>query len=209
MTPKGTFVINGAERVIVRSCTARRAFSSDKASTPTAPKSIPPGSSPSKAPGWNLPRTSTTGDVRLHRPEKEIPGHDAAARHRFDTDKAILDLFNLADDVPAPAKTWKNPSAANSPPACSKLDGRLRGRRYRRGGHHRSATKSSSNAISILDEENIELILDARYNHVILQRRTLKRIIHHLQYPAKRPDQLEMEAVNYIYRQLRGTDPPG
>jgi hypothetical protein len=34
----------------------------------------------------------------------------------FDTDKAILDIFDLADEVKLQKKNWKNPSAVNWPP---------------------------------------------------------------------------------------------
>jgi DNA-directed RNA polymerase subunit beta len=61
----------------------------------------------------------------------------------------------------------------------------------------------------VLDEENISLILEADTDHVILQKDDVEEdysiIYNTLQ---KDPSSSEMEAVNYIYRQLRGTDPP-
>jgi DNA-directed RNA polymerase subunit beta len=61
----------------------------------------------------------------------------------------------------------------------------------------------------VLDEDNIELILEADTDHVILQKEDIEEdysiIYNTLQ---KDPSSSEMEAVNYIYRQLRGTDPP-
>ena len=60
MTPKGSFVVNGAERVVVSaSCTAAPACSSARAATPTAPSCTAPASSPSRVRGSNSPRTST------------------------------------------------------------------------------------------------------------------------------------------------------
>ena len=60
MTERGTFVINGAERVISRSCTVRLAYSSVRACIRTARSSIRPASSRSRVRGSSSPRTSTT-----------------------------------------------------------------------------------------------------------------------------------------------------
>jgi len=61
----------------------------------------------------------------------------------------------------------------------------------------------------VLDEENIELILEANTEMVILQKDDLDEdytiIYNTLQ---KDPSSSELEAVTQIYRQLRGTDPP-
>ena len=62
---------------------------------------------------------------------------------------------------------------------------------------------------TILDEENIEYILDAGTTTIILQRKDVDEdfsiIYNTLQ---KDPTSSEVEAVTYIYRQLRGSDPP-
>ena len=61
----------------------------------------------------------------------------------------------------------------------------------------------------VLDEDNIEMILESEVETVILQRSDVEEdysiIYNTLQ---KDPSSSEMEAVQYIYRQLRGTDPP-
>ena len=61
----------------------------------------------------------------------------------------------------------------------------------------------------VLDEENIEHILDADVDTIILQKDDIEEdysiIYNTLQ---KDPSSSEMEAVQHIYRQLRGTDPP-
>ncbi|MEY3078954.1 MAG: hypothetical protein RL086_107, partial [Bacteroidota bacterium] len=62
---------------------------------------------------------------------------------------------------------------------------------------------------SLLDDDNIDLILEAACDVVILQKEDIDQdysiIYNTLQ---KDPTSSEMEAVQYIYRQLRGTDPP-
>ena len=61
----------------------------------------------------------------------------------------------------------------------------------------------------ILDEENIKLILHADVDKIIVQKEDLdvdySVIYNTLQ---KDPTNSELEAVAYIYRQLRGTEPP-
>ena len=61
----------------------------------------------------------------------------------------------------------------------------------------------------LLDEDSIEAILDSEIEIIILQREDVSEdysiIYNTLQ---KDPSSSEIEAVNYIYRQLRGTDPP-
>jgi DNA-directed RNA polymerase subunit beta len=59
MTPKGTFVINGAERVVFHSCTGHQVFSSDNKDTLTEHNCIPQELSRSKDHGWNFQPTST------------------------------------------------------------------------------------------------------------------------------------------------------
>jgi DNA-directed RNA polymerase beta subunit len=56
----GTFIINGAERVVVASSTARRASSSANPCIRTGRRSTPRASSRSAARGWSSRRTSTT-----------------------------------------------------------------------------------------------------------------------------------------------------
>ena len=61
----------------------------------------------------------------------------------------------------------------------------------------------------VLDESNIEQILDSDAETIILQKDDIEEdysiIYNTLQ---KDPASSEIEAVQHIYRQLRGTDPP-
>lgn len=60
----------------------------------------------------------------------------------------------------------------------------------------------------IIDEDHIDMILEANESTIILQREDIGEdysiIYNTLQ---KDPTSSEMEAVQYIYRQLRGSDP--
>lgn len=59
MTPKGTFVINGAERVIVSQLHRSRVYFSDRAFMLMVPNFIPPELSRSRVPGSSSRQTST------------------------------------------------------------------------------------------------------------------------------------------------------
>ena len=127
----------------------------------------------------------------------------------FDTDKAILDLFDLADEVPASRDDLEN------------AIGRKLAARVLRSWTEDFVDEDTGEVVTIerneiilerdiiLDEENIELILEAEAETVILQKEEIEQdysiIYNTLQ---KDPSSSEMEAVQYIYRQLRGTDPP-
>ena len=59
MTPSGSFIINGAERVIVTQLHRSPGVSSDKLTTQTVPSCTIPELFLSKVLGWNLQRIST------------------------------------------------------------------------------------------------------------------------------------------------------
>ena len=59
MTPSGSFIINGAERVIVTQLHRSPGYSSDRLTTQTVPSCIIPELFLSKDLGWNLQRIST------------------------------------------------------------------------------------------------------------------------------------------------------
>ncbi|MFQ5448657.1 MAG: DNA-directed RNA polymerase subunit beta, partial [Saprospiraceae bacterium] len=127
----------------------------------------------------------------------------------FDNDKAILDLFNLADEVP------------NTQESLEASIGRKLAARVLRSWTEDFVDEDTGEVVTIerneiilerdveLDEDNIALVLESGLDHVILQREDIEEdysiIYNTLQ---KDPTSSEMEAVNYIYRQLRGAEPP-
>ncbi len=127
----------------------------------------------------------------------------------YDTDKAILDIFGLADEVPATREQLE------------KSVGRKLAARVLRSWSEDFVDEDTGEVVTIerneiilerdiiLDEDNIERILDAETDVVILQKEDIDQdysiIYNTLQ---KDPTSSEVEAVIYIYRQLRGTDPP-
>mgnify|MGYP002176766471 CR=1 FL=1 len=127
----------------------------------------------------------------------------------FVSDKAILNLFGLAEEIPAKQKEL------------SKAIGRKLAARVLRKWTEDFVDEDTGEVVTIerneiilerdveLNEENIEQIVAAETDTVILQREDIDEdysiIYNTLQ---KDPSSSEMEAVQYIYKQLRGTDPP-
>jgi DNA-directed RNA polymerase subunit beta len=127
----------------------------------------------------------------------------------FDSDKAILDIFDLADIIPANKEELQ------------KSIGRKLAARVLRSWTEDFVDEDTGEVVtierneiilerdSLLDDDNIDLILEAACDVVILQKEDIDQdysiIYNTLQ---KDPTSSEMEAVQYIYRQLRGTDPP-
>ena len=129
----------------------------------------------------------------------------------FATDKSILDIFNLADEVPAKREELQ------------KAIGRKLAARVLRVWTEDFVDEDTGEVVTIerneiiverdviLDEDNIELVLQhaTEVKTVILQREGVEDdytvIYNTLQ---KDPTSSEIEAMAYIYRQLRGTEPP-
>jgi DNA-directed RNA polymerase subunit beta len=127
----------------------------------------------------------------------------------YDSDKAILNLFDLAEEIPADKKSLK------------KAIGRKLAARVLRKWTEDFVDEDTGEVVTIerneiilerdivLEEENIDLILEAEAETVILQREDIE-VDYSIIYNTlqKDPSSSEIEAVQYIYRQLRGTDPP-
>ena len=127
----------------------------------------------------------------------------------FDTDKAILDLFGLAEEINVNKRNLK------------KAIGRKLAARVLRTWTEDFVDEDTGEVVTIerneiilerdvvLDEDNVQLILDTEQDKIILQREDVSEdysiIYNTLQ---KDPASSELEAVQYIYRQLRGSDPP-
>jgi len=127
----------------------------------------------------------------------------------YDSDREILNIFGLAEEVKSDKKSLK------------KALGRKLAARVLKKWTEDFVDEDTGEVVTIerneiilerdviLDEENVELILDAETETVILQKEDLDEdysiIYNTLQ---KDPSSSELEAVTQIYRQLRGTDPP-
>ena len=209
MTPKGTFVINGAERVVVSQLHRSPGVFFGMNYHPNGTALYSARVIPFKG-AWMEFATDINHVMFAYIDrKKKFPVTTLLRAIGFDTDKAILDLFNLADDV---ENTRENLEASI---------GRKLAARVLRSWTEDFVDEDTGEVVTIerneiilerdvvLDEDNIEQVLDSGIEKVILQRDDIEEdysiIYNTLQ---KDPTSSEMEAVNYIYRQLRGAEPP-
>ena len=209
MTPKGTFVINGAERVIVSQLHRSPGVFFGQSFHPNGTKIYSARVIPFKGAWMEFATDINTVMYAYIDRKKKFPVTTLLRAIGFDTDKAILNIFDLADEVSA---TEDDLAAAV---------GRKLAARVLRSWTEDFVDEDTGEVVTIerneiilerdvvLDEENIKLILEAETDTVILQKDDIEEdysiIYNTLQ---KDPSSSEMEAVQYIYRQLRGSDPP-
>ena len=209
MTPKGTFVINGAERVIVSQLHRSPGVFFGQSYHPNGTKIYSARVIPFKG-AWMEFATDINNVMYAYIDrKKKFPVTTLLRAIGFDSDKTILDLFGLAEEVTVNVDNL------------SKCVGRRLGARVLRVWSEDFVDEDTGEVVTIerneiilerdiiLDENNIDDILQSEVETIILQKESVSEdysiIYNTLQ---KDPSSSEIEAVNYIYRQLRGTDPP-
>ena len=209
MTPKGTFVVNGAERVIVSQLHRSPGVFFSQSFHPNGTKIYSARIIPFKG-AWMEFATDINSVMYAYIDrKKKFPVTTLLRAIGFDSDKKILNLFNLAEEVPAKQDILEN------------AIGRKLAARVLKSWTEDFVDEDTGEVVTIerneiilerdviLEEEHIEAILESEVEHVMFQRDDIEEdysiIFNTLQ---KDPTSSEMEAVTYIYRQLRGTDPP-
>ncbi len=209
MTPKGTFVINGAERVIVSQLHRSPGVFFGQSFHPNGTKIYSARVIPFKGAWMEFATDINTVMYAYIDRKKKFPVTTLLRAIGFDTDKAILNIFDLADEIETDEEGLKNSV------------GRKLAARVLKSWNEDFVDEDTGEVVTIerneiilerdivLDEDNISLIREAGVENIILQREDVDDdysiIYNTLQ---KDPSSSEIEAVNYIYRQLRGTEPP-
>lgn len=209
MTPKGTFVINGAERVVVSQLHRSPGVFFGESIHPNGTKIYSARVIPFKGAWMEFATDINTVMYAYIDRKKKFPVTTLLRAIGFDSDREILNLFGLADEIPASRDSLET------------AIGRKLAARVLRSWTEDFVDEDTGEVVTIerneiilerdivLDEENIEYVLEAEVETVILQREDVEEdysiIYNTLQ---KDPSSSEMEAVVHIYRQLRGTDPP-
>ena len=209
MTPKGTFVINGAERVIVSQLHRSPGVFFNQTFHPNGTKIYSARVIPFKGAWMEFSTDINTVMYAYIDRKKKFPVTTLLRAIGFDSDKDILDLFGLAEEVTVTAKHLQQNI------------GRKLAARVLKKWTEDFVDEDTGEVVTIerneiilerdiiLDEENIQLILEAESDNIILQKEEVEDdysiIYNTLQ---KDPSSSELEAVQHIYRQLRGTDPP-
>ncbi|MGB0862993.1 MAG: DNA-directed RNA polymerase subunit beta, partial [Saprospiraceae bacterium] len=209
MTPKGTFIINGAERVIVSQLHRSPGVFFGQSFHPNGTKIYSARVIPFKGAWMEFATDINTVMYAYIDRKKKFPVTTLLRAIGFDSDKAILRIFDLADEVPV---TQGDLEASI---------GRKLAARVLRSWTEDFVDEDTGEVVTIerneiilerdviLDEDNIEDILETGIDTIVLQKENVEEdysvIYNTLQ---KDPSSSELEAVQHIYRQLRGTDPP-
>jgi len=209
MTPKGTFVVNGAERVIVSQLHRSPGVFFGQSRHPNGTKIYSARVIPFKG-AWMEFATDINSIMYAYIDrKKKFPVTTLLRAIGFDQDKDILSLFDLSDEIKATRKSLE------------KNLGRKLAARVLRNWTEDFVDEDTGEVVSIqrievilerdviLDEDNIEDILEIDADVVVLQKEGIEEdysvIYNTLQ---KDTSNSEIEAVQHIYRQLRGSDPP-
>ena len=209
MTPKGTFLINGAERVVVTQLHRSPGVFFSQTFHPNGTAIYSARVIPFKG-AWIEFATDINSVMYAYIDrKKKFPVTTLLRAIGYDSDKDILNIFDLAEEITVTSDSLK------------KAIGRKLAARVLRKWIEDFVDEDTGEVVTIerneiilerdvvLDEENIENILKSESETIILQREDLdvdySIIYNTLQ---KDPSSSEAEAVTQIYRQLRGTDPP-
>lgn len=210
ITPKGTFIINGAERVVVSQLHRSPGVFFGQSLHPNGTKIYSARVIPFKG-AWMEFATDINNVMYAYIDrKKKFPVTMLLRAVGYDTDKDILKLFDLADEIEL--KTKKD---------ASKAIGRKLAARVLKTWLEDFVDEDTGEVVSIernevllerdtiITEDNIELIVDSGAKTLFVHKEEVEAdysiIFNTLQ---KDTSNSEVEALSHIYRQLRGSDPP-
>ncbi|HWR33763.1 MAG TPA: DNA-directed RNA polymerase subunit beta [Chitinophagaceae bacterium] len=209
MTPRGTFVINGAERVVVSQLHRSPGVFFGQSVHPNGTKIYSARVIPFKG-AWMEFATDINNVMYAYIDrKKKFPVTTLLRSIGYEIDKDILELFGMADEVKTDKKTL------------GKFVGRRLAARVLRTWVEDFVDEDTGEVVSIerneivmerdtvLDEEAIATITELDVKSVFIQREDVGgdyAIIYNTLN--KDTSNSELEAVQFIYRQLRGADAP-
>jgi len=209
MTPRGTFVINGAERVVVSQLHRSPGVFFGQSVHPNGTKIYSARVIPFKG-AWMEFATDINNVMYAYIDrKKKFPVTTLLRSIGYETDKDILELFGMADEVKADKKTL------------AKHIGKRLAARVLRTWVEDFVDEDTGEVVSIerneivmerdtlLDEAAVETITSLEVNSLFIQREDVGgdyAIIYNTLN--KDTSNSELEAVQFIYRQLRGADAP-
>jgi DNA-directed RNA polymerase subunit beta len=209
MTPKGTFVINGAERVVVSQLHRSPGVFFGQSNHPNGTKIYSARVIPFKGAWMEFATDINTVMYAYIDRKKKFPVTTLLRAIGYDSDSEILNLFGLAEELQATEANLRGAIGR-------KLAGRIL--HVQREDFVDSDTGELTvidrteiilERDTILSDDNILQILERKVTTIILQREDVEEdytiIYNTLQ---KDTSNSELDAVQHIYRQLRGTDAP-
>jgi DNA-directed RNA polymerase subunit beta len=210
MTPKGSFVVNGAERVIVSQLHRSPGVFFGHSRHANGTKLYSARIIPFKG-SWMEFATDINSVMYAYIDrKKKLPLTTLFRAMGYESDKDILEIFGLADEVKIAKSTIK------------KLVGRRLAARLLKTWIEDFVDEDTGEVVSmernevILDrelligEEHLDAILDCGAKSLILHRENANSTDYTIIYNTLQKDSTnsEKEAIEYIYRQLRNADAP-
>jgi DNA-directed RNA polymerase subunit beta len=210
MTPSGTFVINGAERVIVSQLHRSPGVFFGQSVHANGTKLYSARIIPFKG-SWIEFATDINGVMYAYIDrKKKLPVTTLFRSIGYERDKDILEIFDLSEEVKV-SKT-----------GLKKVLGRKLAARVLNTWHEDFVDEDTGEVVSIerneivldrdtvLEKEHLDQILEAEVKTILLHKENNAQseyaIIHNTLQ--KDPTNSEKEAVEHIYRQLRNAEPP-
>ena len=210
MTPSGTFVINGAERVIVSQLHRSPGVFFGQSVHANGTKLYSARVIPFKG-SWIEFATDINGVMYAYIDrKKKLPVTTLFRAIGYERDKDILEIFDLSEEVKV-SKT-----------GLKKVLGRKLAARVLNTWHEDFVDEDTGEVVSIerneivldrdtiLEKEHLDMIVEADVKTILLHKENNAQaeyaIIHNTLQ--KDPTNSEKEAVEHVYRQLRNAEPP-
>ena len=210
MTEKGTFVINGAERVVVSQLHRSPGVFFGQSTHANGTKLYSARIIPFRG-SWIEFATDINNVMYAYIDrKKKLPVTTLLRAIGLESDKDIIDIFNLADEVKVNKTNLK------------KALGRKLAAKVLRTWVEDFVDEDTGEVVSIernetvldretvLEEEHIDLILESGVSTVLLHKEDVNTSDYSIIFNTlqKDPTNSEKEAIQYIYRQLRNAEPP-
>jgi len=210
MTPGGTFVINGSERIIVSQLHRSPGVFFDQSLHANGTKLYSARIIPFKG-SWIEFATDINNVMYAYIDrKKKLPVTTLLRAIGYDSDKDIIDIFGLAEEIEATEENLR----ANA--------GRKLAAKVLKTWNEDFVDEDTGEVIPIertmpvvergevIDDDTIQALADAQVKTVLLQKDEANDNEYAIIYNTlqKDPTNTEKEAVNYIYKQLRNSEPP-
>ncbi|MDB9701744.1 DNA-directed RNA polymerase subunit beta, partial [Salibacteraceae bacterium] len=210
MTPGGSFVINGAERVVVSQLHRSPGVFFGQSFHANGTKLYSARIIPFKG-SWIEFATDINQVMYAYIDrKKKLPVTTLFRAIGYESDKEILEIFDLADEIKVSKSGLK------------KAVGRKLAARVLKTWFEDFVDEDTGEVVSIernevivdretvLEDDHIDLIVDADVKTVLLHKENLNAADHAIIYNTlqKDPSNSEIEAVEHIYRILRNAEPP-
>ena len=210
MSPKGTFIINGAERVIVSQLHRSPGVFFGQSRHANGTKLYSARVIPFKG-SWIEFATDINNVMYAYIDrKKKFPVTTLLRAIGYENDKAILEIFGLADEVKV------------NKAALKKMVGRKLAARVLKSWVEDFVDEDTGEVVSIerneiileretiLEDQHIDVIVDAGVKSIIFHREETNAGDYAIIYNTLQKDtsNSEKEAVEHIYRQLRNAEPP-